>query len=97
MSPLICVTGAAGQVGKLVTRAALARGYNVLGLDLPAQSGVEKSSSYTYIQSNVCDATALYDLVKSHKCDSMIHLAAVLNNQNRTVPGRSYSEHVSER
>lgn len=94
MSPVICVTGAAGQVGQLVTRAALARGYNVLGLDLPAQSGIKASSSYSYVQSDVGNVDSLYDLVKSHKCQGMIHLAAVLNNPNRTTPGRSYSEHV---
>ena len=96
MSRVICITGAAGQVGQLVTRAALAKGYNVLGLDLPAQSNVKASSSYSYVQSDVCNVDTLHDLVKSHKCDAVIHMAAVLNNPNRTTPGRTYSEHVCQ-
>jgi hypothetical protein len=33
--------------------------------------------------------------VEENKCDAMVHMAAVLNNPNRTIKGKEWTESVS--
>lgn len=91
----ICITGAAGHVGKVVSRAALAKGHRVFGVDLPANSGVSGNDKYNYKQLDVRDDTALKTAMKEQGCDAMIHLAAVLNNPNSVHKGKDWTESVS--
>lgn len=88
----ICITGAAGHVGKVVSRAALAKGHRVFGVDLPANSGVSGNDKYNYKQLDVRDDTALKTAMKEQGCDAMIHLAAVLNNPNSVHKGKDWTE-----
>lgn len=91
----ICITGAAGHVGKVVSRAALAKGHRVFGVDLQASSGVSESDKYNYKQLDVRDDSALKTAMKEQGCDAMIHLAAALNNHNSVHKGKDWTESVS--
>ncbi|OXC68839.1 hypothetical protein AYX13_02443 [Cryptococcus neoformans] len=88
----ICITGAAGHVGKAVSRAALAKGHRVFGVDLQASSGVSESDKYNYKQLDVRDDSALKTAMKEQGCDAMIHLAAALNNHNSVHKGKDWTE-----
>jgi nucleoside-diphosphate-sugar epimerase len=93
----ICITGAAGQVGKLVSRAALAKGHKVLGIDLPDNSGISASQYYAYKKLDVRKHEDVVRAMEEGKCDAVIHLAAILNNPNRLVKGKEWTEDVSLR
>jgi UDP-glucose 4-epimerase len=97
MALRICVTGAAGQVGKVITRAAVNKGHTVFGVDLPPRPDFADAQrgSYSYQQLDVCDIGGLRRYVEENQCDAMVHMAAVLNNPNRTIKGKEWTESVS--
>jgi nucleoside-diphosphate-sugar epimerase len=67
----ICVTGAAGRLGRLVVNELLEHGYDVVGTDCvrPASSRVR------HLTADLADAAAVYDVLRG--TDGVIHLGAI--------------------
>ncbi len=81
----IIVTGGAGFIGSHVVRLFVNKypEYHIINLDKLTYAGnldnlrdVEKSPNYTFIKGDICDFDMVLDLMKTHKVDGIIHLAA---------------------
>lgn len=81
----ILITGGAGFIGSHLVRLMVNKypGYKIVNLDLLTYAGnlenlkdIEKSPNYTFVKGDICDYELIVSLIKEHKIDSVIHLAA---------------------
>ena len=81
----ILITGGAGFIGSHVVRRFVTRypDYNIVNLDKLTYAGnldnlrdVEAEDNYTFVQGDICDFDAVLSLLKEHRIDGIIHLAA---------------------
>ena len=93
----IAVTGAAGQVGSAVVRAALSQGHTVVGLDVTREGSIQPHDRYTYKQVNTIDFEEYKAAVTG--CDAIIHLAAQMQRAKDAEGNRKIlsTQHVSLR
>lgn len=71
------VLGVNGQDGSYIAEVLLARGYEVFGVGLQAQSRWVSSERFRYLQLDATDQTALGALLMKVQPDEIYHLAAV--------------------
>ena len=81
----ILITGGAGFIGSHVVRHFVTHypDYHIVNLDKLTYAGnldnlrdVESCSNYTFVQGDICDFEAVLALMKEHRIDGVIHLAA---------------------
>lgn len=81
----ILVTGGAGFIGSHVVRRLVTRypSYHIVNFDALTYAGnlenisdIEKSSNYTFVKGDICDADAVKRVLETHQIDTLIHLAA---------------------
>ena len=81
----IIVTGGAGFIGSHVVRLFVNKypDYHIINVDkltyagnLANLSDIEDSSNYTFVKADICDYDKMVQLMKAHKVDGVIHLAA---------------------
>lgn len=79
----ILVTGGAGFIGSAVVRLAIARGHKVVILDamtyaacLDNLASVSNSPNYEFVEADIRDQGALHKVVRDHKPEAIMHLAA---------------------
>ena len=81
----ILITGGAGFIGSHVVRRFVTRypDYNIVNLDKLTYAGnldnlrdVEAEGNYTFVQEDICNFDAMLSLLKEHRIDGIIHLAA---------------------
>jgi UDP-glucuronate 4-epimerase len=83
----VLVTGAAGFIGSHVTRALLARGETVLGIDnfspyydpvlkFARLKPLRESKAFSFIEADIADREAMLGLADRHAIDRIVHLAA---------------------
>ncbi|MFW9997796.1 MAG: GDP-mannose 4,6-dehydratase [Candidatus Odinarchaeota archaeon] len=81
------ITGAAGFIGSHTCEKMLNNGYRVLGIDnlndyydpLLKQhnlNSLKRFDNFKFIQADICDYNALFELFQDHSLDTIIHLAA---------------------
>ncbi|TEB34458.1 NAD(P)-binding protein [Coprinellus micaceus] len=75
----IAVTGCNGRVGRPTVKAALARGYEVVGIDntTPPRDAFPKGDLFTFHQGDLLKFDVALALLKG--CDAVIHLAGIPN------------------
>lgn len=85
MSKNILITGGAGFIGSHVVRLFVNKypNYSIYNLDSLTYAGnlenlkdIDKSSNYSFLKADICDASEMDRLFKLYKFDSVIHLAA---------------------
>ncbi|MFM2391679.1 MAG: dTDP-glucose 4,6-dehydratase [Pseudomonadota bacterium] len=91
----LLVTGGAGFIGSAVVRQAVARGHEVVNLDmltyaanLANVAGVSASNLYTFEQADLRDRAALDRVLATHAPDAVMHLAAE-SHVDRSIDGPS--------
>ena len=81
----ILITGGAGFIGSHVVRRFVTRypDYNIVNIDKLTYAGnldnlrdVEAEGNYTFVQEDICNFDAVLSLLKEHRIDGIIHLAA---------------------
>jgi nucleoside-diphosphate-sugar epimerase len=86
----VLVTGAMGQVGKLLVALLQSRGHSVIAADLPTEanrtalaklqeSGRSSTGSLLFQELDITDANAVAEALRKHAPNSVIHLAAVVS------------------
>jgi UDP-glucose 4-epimerase len=77
MSGSVLVTGGAGYIGSVVVEQLLARGYTVVVLDDLSRGHREAvAPAATFVQGGIGDRALLDALLRRHRCDALVHLAA---------------------
>lgn len=90
----ILVTGGAGFIGSAVCRHLVSNsGHEVVNLDKLTYAGnlaslraLENSSSYTFVQGDICDEETVLDIMKRQDIEAVMHLAAE-SHVDRSIDG----------
>lgn len=89
----ILVTGGAGFIGSAVVRLAVARGHDVVNVDvltyaacLDNVASVAGDERYTFIQADICDRAAMDRIFAEHAPGAVMHLAAE-SHVDRSIDG----------
>ena len=89
----ILVTGGAGFIGSAVVRLAIARGHEIVNLDvltyaacLENVADVSDSANYVFEQADIRNRDELDDVFGKHKPDTVMHLAAE-SHVDRSIDG----------
>ena len=79
----ILITGGAGFIGSEAVHQALALGFKVVNLDkltysgnLASLSDIAQNPNYTFVQADLVDARALWQIFNTHQPWAVLHLAA---------------------
>ena len=81
----ILVTGGAGFIGSHVVRLFVNKypHYNIVNLDKLTYAGnlanlrdIENAPNYTFVRADIADLDAMRQIIREHKIDGIIHLAA---------------------
>ncbi|UYV18058.1 dTDP-glucose 4,6-dehydratase [Halomonas qaidamensis] len=94
MSKMFFITGGAGFIGSAVIRELIHNtGHCVVNVDkltyagnLESLTSVEDSERYTFVQADICDASAMQQLFEQHQPDVVMHLAAE-SHVDRSIDG----------
>ena len=85
MNKHILITGGAGFIGSHVVRSFVTNypDYQIVNFDTLTYAGnlenikdIEKSSNYTFVKGDICDAAAVEKVLHDFQIDTIIHLAA---------------------
>ncbi|WP_203145826.1 dTDP-glucose 4,6-dehydratase [Alcaligenes faecalis] len=98
----ILVTGGAGFIGSAVVRHLIeTTGHFVLNVDKLTYAGnldslklVQENSRYQFAQADICDATAISNLLNSFQPDAILHLAAE-SHVDRSIDGPAAFMHTN--
>ncbi|MEO1777178.1 MAG: dTDP-glucose 4,6-dehydratase [Pseudomonadota bacterium] len=89
----ILITGGAGFIGSAVVRLAIARGHDVVNLDaltyaacLDNVASVADAPGYTFIEADIRDKAVLETVLRDHRPDAILHLAAE-SHVDRSIDG----------
>ena len=89
----LLVTGGAGFIGSAVVRLAIARCYSVVNFDvltyaacLDNVASVADHPEYTFVQADICDQSAVAEILNTHAPDRIMHLAAE-SHVDRSIDG----------
>ena len=88
MNKCVFVTGSTGYIGAHTVLALLERGFSVVGVDNYCNSTVAvhkrinklagaRATKFVHAELDVCNETALSELMEKHKIDACIHFAAL--------------------
>lgn len=89
----ILVTGGAGFIGSNLVHLLVARGHQALNIDKLTYAGnpsslaaLEGNPAHTFLQADICDASAMYAACTNFKPDWVMHLAAE-SHVDRSIDG----------
>ena len=81
----IIITGGAGFIGSHVVRLFVNKypDYDIINVDKLTYAGnlanlrdIEGKPNYRFVKADICDFDFMFDLMKTHRVDGIIHLAA---------------------
>ena len=88
------VTGAGGEMGRLLVPALVARGIDVVALDLHALPAEIEAQCIASAQMNVVDTVGVGQLIRSHQPAFVFHLAAMLSSHAERDPELAHKVNV---
>ena len=88
------VTGAGGEVGRLLVPALAARGFDVVALDLAALPRELEEHCLVAARMNILDTAGVQQLMRSHEPAVVFHLAAMLSSHAERDPDLAHRVNV---
>ena len=85
-SPVALVTGAGGEMGRLLVPALLSRGFDVAVLDLQLPPDSVFENCIEAVEASILDTNVMRDLVQRRRPSRIYHLAAVLSTKAEREP-----------
>jgi len=92
--PIALVTGAGGEMGRVLVPELVHRGYEVVALDLAALPDETTKLCRESVQMNILDVPALQMLVRRHPPTLVFHLAALLSAHAERDPDLAHHVNV---
>ncbi|MCB1051166.1 MAG: dTDP-glucose 4,6-dehydratase [Acidobacteria bacterium] len=89
----VLITGGAGFIGSNLIYRALQKGYRVVNLDKLTYAGnlenlakLPSDAAYTFVQADIGDQTTLAQVLRNHRINAVLHLAAE-SHVDRSIDG----------
>ncbi len=92
--PIALVTGAGGEMGRLLVPALVERGINVVALDLGALPPELEAQCVGTARMNILDTAGVQQLMRSHQPAFVFHLAALLSSHAERDPDLAHRVNV---
>lgn len=92
--PIALVTGAGGEMGRMLVPALIARGIEVVALDLHALPREIESACRATACMNILDTAGVQQLLRSHEPGYVFHLAAMLSAHAERDPELAHKVNV---
>jgi threonine 3-dehydrogenase len=93
--PVALVTGAGGEMGRVLLPALEAQGFAVVALDLRSLPPELRAHCVETVELDILDAAALQSLLRRHRPAWILHLAAVLSSHAEQDPERAHQVNVA--
>jgi UDP-glucose-4-epimerase GalE len=94
-SQKILVTGGAGYIGSHTVKLLLAQGYDVIVVDNLSKGYRHNVPKEKLYEIDVCDLSALGEVLRQHPCDAVIHFAAYIAvGESMREPGRYFGNNT---
>jgi threonine 3-dehydrogenase len=92
--PIALVTGAGGEMGRLLVPALIERGIGVVALDLGALPPELEAQCVASARMNILDTAGVQQLMRSHQPGFVFHLAALLSSHAERDPALAHRVNV---
>lgn len=92
--PVVLVTGAGGEMGRLLVPALVRRGFEVVALDLAALPAETERCCLAAARMNILDTAGVQQLIRSHQPGYVFHLAALLSAHAERDPELAHRVNV---
>lgn len=92
--PIALVTGAGGEMGRMLVPALIERGIEVVALDLHALPQEIESTCRATARMNILDTAGVQQLLRSHEPSYVFHLAAMLSAHAERDPELAHKVNV---
>ncbi|MEJ2114158.1 MAG: NAD(P)-dependent oxidoreductase, partial [Flavobacteriaceae bacterium] len=94
----VLITGAAGKLGKIITKHLISKNISVIGIDLSENLDYSFNPLFRYYQCSITEEQKLHNIFKKEQPSNVIHLACtfnrVRNRKNETEIDIGGSENV---
>lgn len=80
----VLITGINGRIGQYVAKGLLAKGYEVLGIDV-ADNINPALSECSYVKADITNMSSLEKALKNYKIDQAVHLAALAHFSSNNI------------
>lgn len=80
----VLITGINGKIGQYVAKGLLAKGYEVLGIDIKDNINATLSKC-SYVKADITNMSNLEEALKSYKIDQVVHLAALAHFSSNNI------------
>ncbi len=80
----VLITGINGRIGQYVAKGLLAKGYEVLGIDI-ADNINSALSKCSYVKADITNISDLEESLKNYKIDQVVHLAALAHFSSNNI------------
>jgi len=90
MSPIF-ISGAAGNLGRLLTDRLAASGQSIVAFDLHWPAGHTKTTNSIHqISGDICDNDLIRNVLQTHRPSAIIHLASLLSGSSEADPAKAW-------
>jgi threonine 3-dehydrogenase len=91
MAKTVLITGGSGFIGVELARSLMAEGYRIVVFDLKPPRPSTDDKSLAFVRGDITNLSQVLNVVRDHKPEGIIHLAAILSEPSEGNPWASIS------